>query len=206
MDRIKDITEFVVIANLENRAINAGISKAQNWWKNRHNHTNTDSASSASAPLAIAQPVSIPISEIRGQLIITVLRGQDLYESRFSSSSARPYVVLECNQQRFQTSQAETQSSNRHPEWSNNNGPFGFNIFHPNNDRLTVWLQQQDPLRKLKGNETKILGTCEIAVNQLIGQEQVWLPLRKDNKPVGQIQIQIMFLPKDDLPPAYDKV
>lgn len=200
MDRVKNITEFVVISNLENRALNAGISKAQNWWKNRHNKD--------SEVAAIAQPVSIPIGETCGRLLLTVIRGQDLHESRFasSSSSVRPCVVLECNQQRFQTSQAETYSSIRNPEWSNNNGPFGFNIFQPNTDRLTVWLQQQDSLRKLTGNEIKTLGTCEITVNQLIGQEQVWIPLRKDNKPVGQILLQIMFLPKDDLPPAYDKI
>ena len=203
MDRIKNITEFVVISNLENRALNTGISKAQNWWKNRNSQTSTDSASS----VAQSQPKSIPlVGEIRGQLLITVVRGKDLHESRFASSTTRPYVVLECNQQRFQTAQSEPNSSVRHPEWSDNNGPFGFNIFQPNIDRLNVWFQQQDPLRKLKGNEAKTLGTCEINVNQLIGQEQVWIPLRKDNKPVGQILIQITFLPKDDLPPAYEKI
>ena len=208
MDNLKNITEFVVISNLENRALNAGISKAQNWWKNRHSSTQPEKVEHSSrTPVA-----SAPIGTIPGQLLITVLQGRDLHESRLSmitasaSSTERPYVVLECNQQRFQTASADSNSSNRNPQWQVNNGPFGFNVFNPHADRVTIWVQQQDSLRMMKRNEPKTLGMCEINVSQLIEQEQAWLPLRKDNKPVGQILLQIAFASKDDQPPAYDKI
>lgn len=214
MDRVAGITEFVVISNLENRALNAGINKAQQWWKNRHNNDNNHYPNEpinnipTSSPNRITSP---PIGVIPGQLLITILRGQDLHESRLSmisaSASERPYVVIECNQQRFQTGQADSNSTNRNPQWSLNNGSFGFNIFNPDNDRLTIWIQQQDSLRVMKRNESKVLGICEINVNRLINHEQVWVPLRKDNKPVGQVLLQIAFLPKNNLspPPPYSE-
>jgi hypothetical protein len=126
--------------------------------------------------------------------------------SSSASSSERPYVVIECNQQRFQTTQADSNSTNRNPQWTSNNGPFGFNIFNPNSDRLTVWIQQQDLLHVMKRNGTKMLGMCEINVSQLIGQDQTWLPLRKDNRPVGQVLMQIVFRPTEERPPAYNTI
>ena len=207
MERLKNITEFVVVANLENRALNAGISKAQNWWKNRHNNDTEPKKIESPSQAQITSP---PLGAIPGQLLLTILRAQDLYESRLSavtaSTTERPYVVIECNQQRFQTSQADVNSSNRNPEWRDNNGPFGFNIFNPNGDRLTLWVQQQDSLRMMKRSEPKTLGMCEVNVNQLIGQQQAWIPLRKDNKPVGQVLVQVVFHHRDDLPPSYDKI
>jgi hypothetical protein len=211
MENLKNITEFVVVSNLENRALNAGINRAQNWWKNRHND-NEPNKIDHPPPMASPPMASPPIGTIPGQLWLTVLRAQDLHESRLSmlaasaSSSERPYAVLECNQQRFQTMQADSNSSNRNPQWTSNNGPYSFNIFNPNADRLTVWIQQQEPLRVMKRNEPKILGMCEINVSQLIGQEQAWLPLRKDNKPVGQVLVQIVFLPMGERSAAYNKI
>jgi hypothetical protein len=208
MDRLGYITEFVVVSNLENRALNAGINKAQNWWRNHHNNNNEPIRKNDNTP----QLASAPIGVIPGQLLITVLRAQDLHESRLSmlgasaSPSERPYVVIECNQQRFQTTQADSNSTNRNPQWRSNNGPFGFNIFNPYGDRLTVWVQQ-DSLRLMKQNGPKMLGMCEINVSQLIGQEQAWIPLRKDNKPAGQVLLQIIFLPREERPPpAYNSI
>jgi hypothetical protein len=264
MDRFLDITEFVVVANLENRAINYGIDKAKNLWRNRHNkdgppinnvnnipnqvpppQMNNYQGQFASPPIndyrrQVASPpindyrrqvpsapindyqgqfASAPINDYRrqvsppsmgvipGQLLVTVLRGEDLYEPRLSmlsaASSERPYVVIECNQQRFQTAQASSHSPNRNPKWTSKNGPFTFNIFDPNADRLTVWIQQDPPLMKHTG--PKMLGMCEINVGQLIGQQKAWLPLRKDNRPAGQVLLEIAFLSEEDLdaPPPY---
>jgi hypothetical protein len=215
MENLKNITEFVVVSNLENRALNAGISRAQNWWKN---HNNRDDNNGNNPPPQRVNPIpqaqaaaSPPIATVPGQLLVTIVRGQDLHESRLSiltgatsssSSSEHPYVVLECNNQRFQTAQADSQSSNRNPQWSSNNGPFGFNIFDPYVDRLVIWVQQ-DSFRMMKRNEPKTLAMGEINVSQLIGQQQVWVPLRKDNKPTGQILLQVTFYAKNDPPPPY---
>ena len=191
MENLKNITEFVVVSNLENRALNAGINKAQNWWKNRHNHNESQQ---------IFQTTSPPIIQNSGQLIIKILRAQDIHESRLSilspSSSQRPYIVIECNKQRFQTTPADSNSTNRNPYWTSGNGPFFFNISNPNMDSLVIWVQQQDQLRIIKGNESKMLGMSEINISQLIDQEQLWLPLRKDNKPAGQVLLQTIFTPK----------
>lgn len=211
MDRVAGITEFVVISNLENRALNAGINKAQKWWKNRHNNSQNQPINNIDDININTNQINAPsIGNTRGQLLITILHGQDLHESRLSiisgNSSERPYVIIECNQQRFQTSPADTNSTNRNPQWSTNNGPFEFNIFNPNNDRLTIWIQQHDALRAMKRSEPKMLGTCEINVKQLINHQQIWLPLRKDNKPAGQILLRIVYLLKDDMPPSYDSI
>jgi len=123
-----------------------------------------------------------------------------------ASSSERPYVVLECNQQRFQTIQADSNSSNRNPQWTSNNGPYSFNIFNPYVDRLTVWIQQQESLRVLKRNEPKMLGMCEVNIKRLIDQEQVWLPLRKDNKPAGQVLLKVVFIPRETQPRSYNRI
>ncbi|CAF2699796.1 unnamed protein product [Rotaria sp. Silwood2] len=193
MKHLIHITEFVVVSNLENRIIDAGINKAENWWKNRHNHSKSQQ---------ISEMTSSPIVEKSGQLIIEILRTQDLHESRSSmlttTSFKRPYVIIECNKQRFQTTQADSNSTNRNSYWTSGNGPFCFNISNLNMDYLTIWVQQQDRLRVIKGNESKMLGMCEINISQLIHQEQVWLPLRKDNRPAGQILLQIVFIPKEE--------
>ena len=84
MDRLKNITEFVVVSNLENRALNAGISKAQNWWRNRNNSTQPEKIEHSPRSTVAAAP----IGTIPGQLLITVLQGRDLYESRLSTMTA----------------------------------------------------------------------------------------------------------------------
>jgi hypothetical protein len=215
MDRFAEITEFVVISNLENRALNAGINKAQQLWRNRHNNNNNNINQPINnvdgIPQVPSAPPPPPIRINRGRIFITILRAQDLQGSRLSmltssaSSPERPYIVIECNQQRFQTTQADSKSTNQNPQWSSNNGPFGFNIYNPNSDRLTVWIQQQDLFHVMKRNGTKMLGMCEINVGQLIDQERAWLPLRKDNKPAGQVLIEIVFDPTEERPPAYNR-
>ncbi len=206
MEQLKYITEFVVVSNLENRALNAGIDKAQNWWRNRHNNSPPDNRIN---PIRQPQVATPRMRAIPGQLLVTVLRGQDLHEPRLSmltgstSFSEHPYVVIECNQQRFQTTQADSNSSNRNPRWSSNNGPFEFDVFNAYADRLTIWIQQ-DSVHMIKRNERKTLGMGEINISQLIGQRQIWLPLRKDNKPAGQILLQITFFSNNDSPPPYN--
>ena len=192
MEGIKNITEFVVISNVENRALNAGISKAQNWWRQRHHAGPSHDQRSTPLPEAVAQP-SMGLS---GQLTITVLRAKHLAESRLAMIKAlsdRPYIVLEYNQQRFETERADATSSSQDPQWSSNNGPFTFQIHNLHTDRLTVWVQQRDVLHMLKKNEPKLWGIGEINVQQLIGQGDVWIPLRKDNRPAGQVLVRIRF-------------
>ena len=208
MERLKNITEFVVVSNLENRALNAGIGKAQNWWRNRHQPDHQEPVPDAARPaVAIA---SAPPLEQSGQFYLTVLRAQDLAESRLSmvgvSPKERPYVVLEFNQQRFQTLEADPSSTHRNPQWTRDNGPFLFKIFDAESDRLTIWIQQTDPLRVLKGNDAKVLGAGEINLRQLRDQEQIWLPLRKEGKPAGQVLIQVRFSSHEKPSASYNKV
>jgi hypothetical protein len=216
MENLKNITEFVVVSNLENRALNAGINKAQNWWKNRHNSNEPlpnepQAIPQATLPQAtLSQATLPPFIGTPGQFMITILRGQDLHESRLSmiaaSASERPYIIIECNQQRFQTMPADSNSTNRNPQWTTGNGPFGFNIYNLGADRLTIWVQQQESLRVLKRNESKMLGMGEINVRQLIDQQQVWLPLRKDNKPAGQVLLQIFVNSSNQSSASYNKI
>ncbi|CAF5158310.1 unnamed protein product, partial [Rotaria sp. Silwood1] len=56
LGRAGRITEWVVISNLENRAVNAACDKAQDWWKNRKNNKHDSHASSAS-PVPSPQPL-----------------------------------------------------------------------------------------------------------------------------------------------------
>jgi len=227
MDKLINITEFVVVSNLENRALNAGINKAQNWWKNRHNDNAPIRVNQGASPRRMETPVQVApprvietpgqfasprIMELPGQLTITILLAQDLHESLLSAFAAsapiaeRPYVVIECNQQRFQTIQADSNSTNRNPQWTSGNGPFNFKISNADVDHLTVWIQQQESLRVLKRNEPKMLGMCEINVKRLIDQEQVWLPLRKDNKPAGQVLLKVVFIPRETQPRSYNRI
>ncbi|CAF2066297.1 unnamed protein product [Rotaria magnacalcarata] len=211
MKGLENITEFVVVSNLENRVLNAAISKGQDWWKHRQDHNQPNQANqgnvSQSIPLASAPT---PTVGIPGYLTITILRAQDLHEPPLSmikasiSSSDRPYVIVECNQQRFQTLQADSNSSNRHPQWTSDNGPFGFKIFNPHTDHLTVWVQGQDPLHIIKNSKVKILGMCEINVSRLIDEKQMWLPLRYGNQPAGQLLLQCCFTPSERPPPPYN--
>ena len=207
MESLKGITEFVVVSNLENRALNAGIGKAQNWWRNRHQRDGP----LPEAPRPVAAEASAPVLEQSpGQFFLTVLRAQDLAESRLAMLGALPkelpYVVLECNQQRFQTLPADPSSSQRNPQWTRDNGPFLFKASNVNFDRLTIWIQQTESLRVLKGHDAKILGVCEINLSQLQGQEQMWLPLRKDNRPAGQVLIQLRFSSNERSSTSYNKV
>ncbi|UJR20534.1 hypothetical protein I4U23_023661 [Adineta vaga] len=190
MGHLKNIKKSIIAPNL-----NDGIHKAEDWWKDRQNHV---------IPIRLVQSSStISTVENSGQLILTVLRAEDLYESRLSILTSctnfveRPYVILECNYQRFRTSQSDSTSTNRNPQWTSANGPFHFNIRNSNNDRLTIWVQQHDPLHGVAHNEPKMLGTCDINVRQLIDQQQIWLPLRKYNRPVGQILVQVSFIPTE---------
>ncbi|CAF1374813.1 unnamed protein product [Adineta steineri] len=197
MERLKNITHSVVNSSFENQTLNAGINKAQNWWKNHQNHN---------ISLPIVQDISPSSSRVdhhSGQLIVTILCAEDLYESRLSMFTAstpvleRPYVIIECNHQRFQTKQADSISTNQNPQWTDDNGPFYFDRINPDIDHLTIWIQQKDTLHIRKHKQTKTLGMCEVDIRNLIDQEQIWLPLKKDNKPVGQILLQIAYISKE---------
>ena len=222
MERLKNITTFVVVSNLENRALNAGINKAGKWWKNRKKSDESAGASAApmEEPKIIPNRPSVPLLGAVGQLLITILRGRDLHESRLAAIGAsaslsiddeRPFVIIECNQQRFQTLPAESYSTAQSPQWTSDNGPFAFNIYNVHQDRLMVWVQKANPVALVKRNEPKTIGTCDIQIQQLLTEEEAWIPLRKDNKPAGQILIRIEFRsnnqhPPPPSPPPYNKV
>lgn len=205
MDRFKSITEFVVVSNLENRALNAGINKAQNWWRNHHKHEGP--VPNGEEAKAIPHQPVVPLLGASGRLVITILHGQDMHESRLTMLSAsasasmeteRPFVVIECNQQRFQTAPAEANSTAQNPQWLTNNGPFSFNIYNVHQDRLMIWVQKANSIPLLKRSEPKVLGTCNILVQELVNNKEAWLPLIKDNKPAGQVLIRSEFEPNDN--------
>ncbi|CAF0797030.1 unnamed protein product [Adineta ricciae] len=186
MERLRNIKESGIIPNL-----NDGLHKAEGWWKNRQDHV---------IPIRVIQSSPSPIIENPGQLILTVVRAEDLHQSRLSKLTQRttiverPYVVIECNHQRFQTAQADTISTNRNPQWTFDSGPFAFKVMNSNTDRVTIWIQQDDPVHAVARNARKVLGICDINVRHFLDQERVWMPLRRDNRPAGQLLLKVSFV------------
>ena len=87
-----------------------------------------------------------------------------------------------------------------------NNGPYAFNIYNVHQDYLTIWVHKHNSLPLLKRNEPKLLGSCDIQVQQLIMEKQTWFALRKDTKPAGQVLIQIEFRSNGHLSTPMNKI
>jgi len=63
LGRIGQITEWVVVSNLENRAVNAACDKAQGWWRDRKQKKPDSHTASANPPPSQPQttsPTSFP--------------------------------------------------------------------------------------------------------------------------------------------------
>ncbi|CAF2509929.1 unnamed protein product [Rotaria sp. Silwood2] len=204
LGRVGRITEWVVISNLENRAVNAACDKAQGWWKNRK-HNQQDSHGSSASPVPPPQPspsqsqtkystsppppqfqpqqvsygppppAPFPPSMGCGELLISVNHIDGL------NQWGPLIVIMECNHQRYQTPLGQYQQQ------------FSFPVYQFDNDQLLIWIQteyQQQtiahgdiPIRILLNNN-----------NNWTPQQQRWIPLRDYyNGPVGQLLVNIEY-------------
>ncbi|CAM4945445.1 unnamed protein product [Rotaria socialis] len=206
LGRVGQITEWVVVSNLENRAVNAACDKAQDWWKNRKqpkHDTNKSSASSAS-PLP-PPPPPLPPSQSQANYPMPLPQYQPQQASYASPSQPVPtsmgsselligvnqidglnqcgplIVTLECNHQRYQARLGQYQQQ------------FSFPIYQFDYDELFIWIQTEYQ------QQTVASGNIPIRVllnntNSWTPQQQRWIPLRDYyNGPVGQLLVTIEY-------------
>ena len=214
LGRIGNITEWVVVSNLENRAVNAACDKAQGWWRNRKNDKNTSQPPSASAvpppppppsqtkyaapgPQYQPQQASYmpppPPSMGRGQLLINVNQVDGL------NQWGPLTVIMECNHPRYQTTLGQYQQ-------------FSFPIYQFDYDQLFIWIQAE--------HQQQTIAHGEIPVRILLNnnnnwspQQQRWIPLRDQyNGPAGQLLVNTEYqgnyspaqqMPGPSPPPPY---
>ena len=196
LGRIGNITEWVVVSNLENRAVNAACDKAQGWWHNRkqdkHNQHDKHAASNTPPPppsksqvaypapspqyppqQASYMPPPPPPSMGSGQLLISVNHLDGL------NQWGPLIVVIECNYQRYQIPFSQFQQQ------------FTFPINQIDYDQVLVWVQTE--------HQQQTVGHGEIPVRILLNdqwnsQQQRWIPLRDQyNGPAGQILINAEY-------------
>lgn len=202
LGRVGRITEWVVISNLENRAVNAACDKAQDWWKNRKHEKHDKHAASATPvipptssgvsqanypapPIQPYQPQQacyasplppVPFAPSMGhnELFITVNHVDGL------SQWGPLIVIIECNHQRYQTKLGEFQQ-------------FSFPVYQFDNDQLVIWIQTEYQ------QQTIASGNIPIRVllnnnNTWTPQQQRWIPLRDYyNGPVGQLLVTVEY-------------
>lgn len=211
LGRVGRITEWVVISNLENRAINATANKTESWWKNRKAKKAASKNNSANAvpptqsplppqsqayyaapppqyqpPQASYAPPPPPLpppSTGSAQLLITLdhLDGLNQWGPLI--------VIMECNYQRYQTSLENSQQQ------------FLFPIHQFDNDILYIWVQTQ--------YQQQLVAQGEIAVRILLNNyngwappEQRWIPLRDQNYgSVGQLVVTAQYGQNNSPPP-----
>lgn len=201
LERVGRITEWVVISNLENRAVNAACNKAQGWWNERKHkkhdkstpehtiqnntaqHTSTDSKSCTSSSYGQAQPsgaaaatnvYSTP-SAGPGHLFVTFhqVDGFNLQNPLI--------IIMECNHERLQM------------KINNPVRPGVFPIYQFDQDLFYIWIRDE--------YSQSILGQVDIPVKILLngninpGPAQYrWIPLRDHNGiPSGQILILVEY-------------
>jgi len=206
LGRIGNITEWVVVSNLENRAVNAACDKAQGWWKDRK-HNKHDSHAAPAGPTPPPQPPlqsqtkypaplpqyppqqasympppPPPPSTGCGQLLINVSHLEGL------NQWGPLIVVIECNYQRYQIPFNQFQQQ------------FTFPINQFDSDQLFIWVQTE--------YQQQTVAHGEIPVRVLLNnnnnwspQQQRWIPLRDQyNGPAGQILVNIEY--RANYPPA----
>ncbi|CAF1264886.1 unnamed protein product [Didymodactylos carnosus] len=230
LGRIGRITEWVVVSNLENRAVNAACDKASDLWKNRNNKNKKEPPPQFQPPQAVAaaaQPTYVPpkpdqpaflldqsqqqynpyqqqqyppqpqyynspqplMNGPPSQLIVTIQCVQDLHTINYNQQfPMMPYVILECNYQRHQTSPLYQSGT----QWiSSGTSQFIFPLNNIEMDRFFVWIQDGQ-------NQQNLLARGEFSVRWLFdnsrGQQQQWLPLRNQyDQPAGQILVSIDY-------------
>ncbi|CAF0867250.1 unnamed protein product [Rotaria sp. Silwood1] len=210
LGRAGRITEWVVISNLENRAVNAACDKAQDWWKNRKNNKHDSHASSASpvpppqplpsqsqtkypispspqyqpqqASYGPPPPVPFPPSMGNGELLISVNHIDGL------NQWGPLTVIMECNHQRYQTSSGQYQQQ------------FSFPVYQFDYDQLFIWIQTEYQQQTIANGDIPIRILLNNN-NNWTPQQQRWIPLRDYyNGPAGQLLVNIEY--KINYPPT----
>lgn len=205
LGRVGRITEWVVVSNLENRAVNAACDKAQGWWHDRK-HKKRDSHAVASAssvppplppshgqakyhasspqyppqqsPYVSSPPQPLPPSMNGGQLLITVNQVDGL------NQWGPLIVILECNYQRYPISFNQFQQQ------------FTFPINQFDYDQLSIWIQSEYQQQTIAHGEIPV----RILLNNNSNwssqqQQQRWIPLRDQyNGPAGQLLVNAEYI------------
>lgn len=195
LGRVGRITEWVVVSNLENRAVNAACDKAQDWWKNRkHKKPDKHDKHAASAgPTPPPPPTQSkqqqqqqqasymaappPTSTGGGQLLVTVNQVDGL------NQWGPLTVVIECNYQRYQITFKQFQQQ------------YSFPINQFDYDQVFVWIQTEYQQQTIAHGEIPLrilLNNNNNWNNQQ--QQQRWIPLRdQQNNPAGQLLVSAEY-------------
>jgi len=221
LDRFGQITEWVVVSNLENRAVNAACDKTQQWWKNRkHDKHDSHGPSANSVPTPPPPPSQTPFPQYQpqqatympppsqtpfpqyqpqqatympppslpppsmgcSQLLINVNHIEGLNER------GPLIVIIECNQQRYQTTLGQHQQQ------------FSFPIYQFDYDQLSIWIQTEYQQQTIAHGEIPVRILLNNN-NNWTSQQQKWIPLRDQyNSPAGQLLVNIEY--KTNYPPA----
>ncbi|CAF0715271.1 unnamed protein product [Adineta steineri] len=220
LGRIGQITEWVVVSNLENRAVNAAVDKTQDWWKNRKQNKRHDShpASVNQGPISSPpplpppppsqpqasypqyqpqqpyyQPPPPPTSMGGGQLLLSVNHIEGL-------NQWGPLVaIIECNQQRNQITLGQFQQQ------------FSFPIYQFDYDQLFIWIQTEHQQQTIAHGEIPVRILLNNNNNWSAQPQQRWIPLQDNsNGPSGQVLVNIEYQPnsssvqpKSGPPPPY---
>lgn len=205
LGRVGRITEWVVISNVENRAVNAACDKAQDWWKNRKNKKHHDKhqqdvphqtvpapsdtkstaaaadypsqqhASSYMAPPPPLTPSGPSMGP--GQLSISVNYVDGL------NQWGPLIVIFECNHQRYHINAGQQQQQQK----------YSFPIYQFDYDQLLVWIQTEYQSQTIAHGEIPIRILLN-GNNGWISLQQRWIPLRDQyNGPSGQVSVNIEY-------------
>ncbi|CAF0986464.1 unnamed protein product [Rotaria sordida] len=207
LGRAGRITEWVVISNLENRAVNAACDKAQDWWKNRK-HNKHDSHASSASPIPPPQPSPQTIyPKPSPQYQPLQASYGPPQQTSYGPPQPAPFppsmgygellisvnhidglnqwgpliVIMECNHQRYQTSLGQFQQQ------------YSFPIYQFDYDQLCIWIQTEYQ------QQTIAYGNIPIQIllnnnNNWTPQQQRWIPLRDYyNGPAGQLLVNIEY-------------
>ena len=198
LGRVGRITEWVVVSNLENRAVNAACDKAQGWWSHRKDKKHGDRPASGAPP-----PAHVPSHTKSATSYPHVEPPQAAYmppASQYPPTSmgcshlsiavnhveglnqwGPLMVIIECNQQRYQTSLSQAQQQ------------FTFPVYQFDYDQLFVWVQAESQQQTVAHGEIPV----RILLNNnntWTGQQQRWIPLRDQyNGPAGQVLVNFEY-------------
>ena len=198
LGRVGRITEWVVVSNLENRAVNAACDKAQGWWKNRKHDKNNNRAAVAAPPpppppsqphyAKYPEPTSQyppqqasymasppPTSTGSGQLLLTVNQVDGL------NQWGPLVVIIECSYQRY------------HIPFNQFQQQFTFPINQFDYDQVLIWIQTEYQQQNIAHGEIPV----RILLNNNTNwspQQQRWIPLRDQyNGPAGQLLVSAEY-------------
>jgi hypothetical protein len=197
LGRVGQITEWVVVSNLENRAVNAACDKAQGWWKDRKQKkpdSHGGAAGSTPPPSQSQIKSASPLPQYQqaqasympppgpppppmgaGHLLITVSNVEGL------NQWGPLLVIMECNHQRYQT------TFGQYPQ------QFSFPVYQFDYDQLFIWIQTEHQQQAIAHGEIPIRFLLNDN-NNWCPQQQRWIPLRDHyNGPAGQILVNVEY-------------